>query len=142
MPQIYPAVLPADIEMLAQVYLTTILSPTPVATRMPSPLNTDDTVHGFMRIEAGDAVPIYYGAAYDISFLMHAYSDVEDQASLISRTAIANVAAMTGQSIAGWYIVQVPTVVGGQRLHDPNVPSPGLIRYRSAVTWRVQGHPL
>jgi hypothetical protein len=141
-PQIFPVVIPADIEMVGQVFLTPILNPTPVKTRLPIPANNEDTVHGFMRIEAGDAVPVNYGAAYDISWLMHAYSDNEDQASLISRTAIAWVAAATGQTVAGWYIVSVPTVIGGQRLHDPNVPSPGLLRYRSAVTWRVAGHPL
>ena len=145
MPQIFQIVLPADIELLSQVFLTPILNPTPVSTRMPPPPNPEDTaaaVNGYMRVEAGDSIPVEYGAAWDISFLMHAYSDNEDQASLISRTAIAHAAAATGLSVVGWYIIQVPTVVGGQRLHDPNIPSPGLIRFRSAVTWRVQGHPL
>jgi hypothetical protein len=141
-PQIFPVVLPADIEMVGQAFLTPILYPTPVKTRRPIPVNTEDTLHGFMRIEAGDSVPVNYGAAYDISWLMHAYSDNEDEASLISRTAIANVAAATGKTVAGWYIVDVPTVMGGQRLNDPLVPSPGLLRYRSAVTWRIAGHPL
>lgn len=139
MAQIFPVVLPADIEYLAQVFLTPILAPTRVTTKTPPPSPTDDTVHGWMRIEAGDASPVEYGAAYDIPFLMHAYSDNEDQASLISRTAIANVAAATGQTVAGWYILQVPTVIGGQRLTDPGI---SLLRYRSAVTWRVHGHPI
>jgi len=139
MPQPFPVMLPADIEMLAQVFLTPILSPTPVKTRLPVPNNNADTVDGFMRIEAGDSSPVNYGVAYDISFLMHAYSPNEDQASLISRTALANVGAATGLSVAGWYIIQVPNVVGGMRLTDPDV---ALLRYRSAVTWRVAGHQL
>lgn len=142
MAQIFPVMLPADPEMLGTVFLTPILAPVRVDTRMPVPVNSEDTVHGYMRVEAGDAIPVNYGAAYDISWLMHAYSDNEDEASLISRTAVANVAAATGQTVAGWYIVCVINVIGGQRLHDPKIPSPGLLRYRSAVTWRVAGHPL
>jgi hypothetical protein len=143
--QYYQAVLPADIEWLAQAFLTPILAPTPVKTRMPPPIASvmDVGVNGLMRIEAGDAVPVpsTWGAAYDISFLMHAYSDDEVQASLISRTAIAHVSSVTGLTIVGWYIVDVPTVVGGRRLTDPLVPT-DLVRYRSAVTWRVAGQPL
>lgn len=139
----YQVVMPPDIEYLAQFFLTPILSPTLVADRMPKPGSTDDDsagVHGFMRIEAGDVnqVPGTWGAAYDCSFLMHAYSDDEVQASEISRTAIANVAAATGLTVVGWYIVSVPNVIGGRRLTDPEVPT-NLVRYRSAVTWRIAG---
>jgi hypothetical protein len=140
----YQVVLPADIEWLAQAFLTPILTPTPVATRLPVPLNNADDIgsNGFMRVEAGDIVPVTgtWGAAHDISFLMHAYSDDEIQASLISRTGIAHAAAATGMTVVGWYIVSVTTVIGGHRLTDPEVPT-NLVRYRSAVTWRVAGQP-
>lgn len=142
----YEVVLPPDIEWLATVFLTPILNPTKVGTRMPVPANSSvdaGSLDGFMRIEAGDAVPVTstWGAAYDVSFLMHAYSDNEVQASLISRKAGANVCAATGLTVSGWYIVDVPSFSGGRRLFDPEVPS-NLVRYRSAVTWRVAGQKL
>jgi hypothetical protein len=139
----YQVVIPADIEWLATAFLTPILNPTPVRTRLPKIADFQDDiggVNGFMRVEAGDASPVpgTWGAAWDIPFLMHAYSDDEGQASEISRTALGNVAAATGITVVGWYIVSVPVVIGGRRLTDPLVPT-NLTRYRSAVTWRVQG---
>lgn len=141
----YQVVMPPDIEFLAQYFLTPILAPTNVADRMPQPGSTDDDsagVNGFMRIEAGDCHQVTgtWGAAYNCSFLMHAYADDEVVASQISRTAIAHCAAVTGLTIMGWYIVSVPTVIGGRRLTDPEVPT-NLVRYRSAVTWTVAGQP-
>jgi len=141
----YQVVMGPDIEWLPIFFLTPILAPTLVADRMPTPGTADDdsaSENGFMRIEAGDSHPVAstYGAAYDCSFLMHAYHDDEVVASQISRTAVANVAAVTGQTISGWYIVSVLSVVGGRRLTDPEVPT-NLVRYRSAVTWRVAGQP-
>jgi hypothetical protein len=141
----YQVVLPADIEWLATAFLTPILNPTPVRTRLPKPADFQDDiggVNGFMRIEAGDTHPVTgtWGAAYDITFLMHAYDDDEGQASQISRTALAHCAAATGLTVVGWYIVSVTTVIGGRRLTDPEDPT-GLVRYRSAITWRVAGQP-
>jgi len=141
MPQLYPVMMAADIEMLAQVFLTPILTPTPVSTEVPRPDENIDVVNGFMRIEAGDVVPLLpFNAMYHASFLMHAYAalDVgEDQCSLISRTAMANCAAAGGLTIAGYYINRVVTVIGGRRLGDPQI---SLLRYRSAVTWEVCSH--
>ena len=140
----YEVVIPPDIEWLAQAFLTSIVAPAPVATRLPEPLSSADDigVNGFLRVEAGDMhpVPSTWGAAWDCSFLMHAYSDDENQAADISRNAIGNVAAATGLTVVGWYIITVPTVIGGRRLTDPQVPT-GLVRYRSAVTWTVAGQP-
>jgi hypothetical protein len=141
----YQVVIPPDIEWLATAFLTPILNPTLVADRMPKPGSAQDdsaSVNGFMRVEAGDVTPMRgtWGAAYDCTFLMHAYADDEVQASTISRTAIANCAAATGLTVVGWYIVSVPTVIGGHRLSDPEVPT-NLVRYRSAITWCVAGQP-
>jgi hypothetical protein len=44
--------------------------------------------------------------------------------------------AARGQTINGWYVVGVMTVIPPTRLTDPNVNLP---RFRSAVTWRVAG---
>lgn len=138
MPQIYQVMSTADIEFLAQVFLTPLLTPTVVSTEVPRPDDPLDVVNGFMRVEAGDVVPMLpFNAMFHASFLMHAYAalDVgEDQCSQISRTAMDNVAAVGGTTIAGWYINRVVSVIGGRRLTDPDI---SLLRYRSAVTWEV-----
>lgn len=140
----YQVVYPPDIEWLAQAFLTPILAPALVGTRVPKAQSAEDVaagLSGYLRIESGDATPVAstFGAAYDVPFLMHAYCDDENQAAKISRTAIANVAAVTGQMVLDWQIVCVPSVIGGRRLTEPGIPT-NLVRYRSAVTWRVAGH--
>jgi hypothetical protein len=148
--QYFPVVLPADPEFLAQAFLTPLLAalpgfdaPVPVVTRLPSPEALQATLTGIVRTEAADThwIPSLWGAAYNTSFLLHCYSPNEDQASEISRTAIAQCAAATGQSIIGFYVVNVISVIGGRRLFDPDIPE-GIVRYRSAISWRVSGQPL
>jgi hypothetical protein len=140
--QYYPPVKAPPIEWLAQAFLTPLMAPTPVKTRLPQPNSDQDTLQGFLRIEAGDSTPIpsTWGAAWNCSFLMHSYSPNEVQAEDVSTNALGYVAAATGLTIVGWYVVGVPTVIGGRRLYDPLVPA-DIVRYRSAVTWTVAGKP-
>jgi hypothetical protein len=146
----YPPVLPPDPEWLAEAFLTPVLAAlpgfdaaVPVVTKLPSPDALQATLTGIMRVEAGDThwLKGLWGAAFDTAFLMHAYSPDEDQAAEISRNAIAHVSSVTGLTIVGWYVVDVCSVIGGRRLDDPDVPE-NIVRYRSAVVWRVAGHPL
>lgn len=139
----YPPVLHADIEFLVQAYLGPKLQPTPVRTKLPSNQTLTELPNGILRIESGDAVPVTstWGAAWDIPFLMHAYSPDEVEASLIDRTAAAYVTSAIGLTVVGWYIVDVVHFLGGRRLSDPEVPT-NIVRYRSACTWRVAGQPL
>jgi len=146
----YPPILPPDPEFLAQAFLTPLLStlpgfdaPVPVVTKLPSPAALQASLTGIVRAEAADThwIPGLWGAAYDTNFLLHCYSPNEDQASEISRNAIAHCAAATGLTIVSWHIVDVCNVIGGRRLVDPDVPE-NVVRYRSAITWRVAGHPL
>lgn len=130
--------LPADVEWLALAYLTPVLSPTPCATRLPVVANTADTINGFLRIEsAGGGRPNI--GEFDLSVILHAYSPNEVEAVDISRHAMAYMCSGRGQTVSGWYISGVTNVVGAQRLTDPEV---NLVRYRSAVTWRVAGQVL
>lgn len=110
---------------------------------MPELPGDSATQPAFVRIESGDTVHIsgLFGAAWDTTFVLHSYSPNEVEAADNSRTAMAYVAAATGLTVVGWYIVCVPTVIGGRRLSDPEVPA-NIVRYRSAVTWRVAGQPL
>lgn len=135
---VIPPLLPADIQDLAVFFFTPLLAPIPVESRYPIISNSADTASGFLRIEAADHTRFGL-AAWDLSFLMHAYSPDEGEAADLSNTALAYASSAQGQKVASWYIVGVPTVVGGRSLTDPNVSLP---RYRSAVTWRVQGRPI
>jgi hypothetical protein len=127
-----------DIEDLVPYFYTPILSPTPVDTRMPVVSNDADTINGFLTVEAGDATRFGL-AAWDLSFLLHAYSPVEAQAADISRRAMGFGTAVQGLTLMGWYVIGLVNAVGGRKLPNPDISLP---RYRSALTWRVAGKPL
>lgn len=139
----YPVVLPPDPEWLGQAYLTPYMNSVAIRTRNPDAKNTQAYADAYIRIEAGDSrpVPCTYGAAWDTDFLLHSYSPNEVEASQNSQRSIGLVAAATGLSVVNWYIIDVVNVLGGRRLSDPEVPA-NIVRYRSAVTWRVAGQPL
>lgn len=142
MPQVVtPLILPPDGEFLSQYFLSDIVHPTPVATRLPQPDDEKDTVHDFVRVESGggDKVsPMTPNPWYSVHVLMHTYGRVEMQAADTARLVTGHMAAARGQTVAGWYIVRVTHVVLPHRLSDPKV---NLLRYRSEVTWVVAGKP-
>ena len=140
--QYFQPVKPPPTEWIAQAFLTPLMIPTPIATRLPDENSDEDMINGFIRVEAGDKVKVrdVQGAAWDCSFLMHSYSPNEVQAEDVSDTAIGYVAAATGLTVVSWYIVCVVSVIGGRRLTDPVVPA-NIVRYRSAVIWRIAGLP-
>jgi hypothetical protein len=140
----FPVVTPADVEALAQFFYTPIMAPTLVATRLPRPADNADTINGFLRVESADCSPLiqFRSAAWDLSFLMHAYSPNEIEAANIIGKAMAHAASAHFKKVqidAGptFHIVDVVNVLGGDRLPEPRVPD--LVRYRAAVTWRVSG---
>jgi hypothetical protein len=130
-----PVVLPPDIESTAFTYLSAVVTPTPVATRMPNPDLEADTINDFLRIEAAGGNRANF-LEWDASFLMHAYSPDEMRASALAQKATAYAAGARGQLIDGAYVLRVINTVAPTRLTDPNV---NLIRYRSMVTWRMPG---
>lgn len=134
-----PAIKPVDIEWMAVYYLTPIMYPTPVGTRLPNPKSNEDTVNGFLRIERGGGAKVNL-TEFDQTILLHAYSPNEPEAAEISDNAIAWMSAARGQKIAGRSVTGVPHVSDSQKLADPNVVA--LTRYRSTVTWRVPGQLL
>lgn len=134
-----PVLLPPDLETLTVNYLTPGLSPTPIATRLPTPNVAADTVNGFLRIEyGGGSKPNRF--QYDVQCILHGYSPDEVQASQVARQAVALMGAARGQTISdgttNWYVVGVMGVVAPHRLTDPDVILP---RFRASVTWRVAG---
>jgi len=130
-----PIVLPPDIEALAVSFLSPVLSPTPVTTRLPSPTIDADTVNGMVRVEYGGGTkPNRF--QWDLQCIMSGYSPNEIQASQLASQAVALMSAARGQTVNGWYVVGVMGVVAPHRLTDPDVILP---RYRATVTWRVAG---
>lgn len=130
-----PVILPPDIESLAVSYLGGILTPTPVATRLPNPADQSDTVDDFLRIEAAGGNRCNW-LEWDLAFILHAYSPIEMNASTLSQRATAFAAGARGQAIGTYSVQRVVNVVAPTRLTDPNI---NLIRYRSMVTWRLPG---
>jgi hypothetical protein len=128
-----------DIEDLGIYFYTPILSPTVVDTRLPSPANDRDTINGFLTIESAGYSKVGV-AQWDMSFVLHAYSPEEAEASDISRKAMAYGTVVQGMIVMGWYVVGLVSAVGGVKLLNPDVPE--LARYRSALTWRVAGKPI
>lgn len=135
---VVPPLLSADIEDLVIYYYTPLLTPTPVDTREPKVANDADTINGFLTVESGPMVRFGL-AAWDLSFILHAYSPVESEAADISGKAMAYGTSVQGKTVMGWYIIGLVNAVGGVKLPNPDVSLP---RYRSALTWRVQGHPI
>jgi hypothetical protein len=128
----------ADIEDLGMYYFTPLIAPTPIDTRLPNVADDADTVNGFVTIEAAPASRVGL-AQWDLSFILHAYSPHEYEAADISRKLMAHGTAVQGLTVMGWYIVGLVNAVGGEKLPNPDIELP---RYRSALTWRVAGHPI
>ena len=135
---VVPPLESADIEDLVTFFYTPIIAPTPIDTRLPKIADNADTINGFVTVEAGPATRVGL-AQWDLSFILHAYSPVEYQAADLSRKLMAHGTAVQGLTVMGWYIVTLVNAVGGEKLPNPDIELP---RYRSALTWRVQGHPI
>jgi hypothetical protein len=137
---IWPVVTPADIESMMMYFLTPIVSPTPVATRLPNDLFPTDTNNGFVRVEAGGGPKINL-TEYNQAVLLHYYVPFEYEVSgaQLANKVIAHVGAAGGLNVAGFYITDVPHCSTYQRRSDPQT---NLLRYLSYVTWTVAGNPL
>lgn len=135
---VVPPLLPPDVQDLGIYYFTPFLTPTVVDSRLPKPDDLADTVHGFLTIEAGDISRVGL-AQWDVSMILHAYSPVEAEAADISNKAMAYGTAVQGLTVMTWYIVSLVTAIGSRQVPNPDINLP---RYRSALTWRVAGHPI
>ena len=133
-----PPLLAPDVEDLGIYFYTPLLTPTLIDTRDPDVSDTQDTINGFVTIESAGMNRIDL-ASYHVSFLLHAYSPVEAEAADLSRNIMAYGTAVQNLSVMGWLIMGLVSAVGGAKLPNPDVDLP---RYRSALTWRVQGRPI
>lgn len=138
-PQRFPLMLPADVEALTQYALTPVVAPALVVTKLEDADDVDSV--GAVRVESADISPLLNerNAAWDLAFLVHCYSPNEIEAMNLNLQVAAYVTSVRGQTIMSYYVVDVVSFGGGQKLPEPGVE--GLTRYRSSVTWRVAGRP-
>jgi hypothetical protein len=136
-PTVDPLLRLPKIVVLARAWMLSAMAPTPIVTRLPNPDNAADTVNGTLRLEEGGGTRANR-FHYDMQVLLHGYSPDEDQAESIANDATMLMAAARGQTIQGWYIVDVPAAGVAMKRTDPDVILP---RYLSTVTWRVAGQP-
>jgi hypothetical protein len=125
---------------MACYFLQPLLTPTRVSTELPDDTNPNDTVNGFVRVEAAGGPKISL-TEYNQTLLLHTYvpHEYEVQGEAIAQTVDAYVSAVGGQVISGYQIVCVPRASAYTRLTDPRV---NLLRYMSTVTWTVAGKPV
>lgn len=135
---IWPVVTPGDIESMMMFFLTPLVSPTPVATRLPNDTLQSDTANGFIRVEAGGGPKINL-TEYNQACILNFYvpSEFEVSGAQLAQKTIAYVGAAGGLSVGGYFITDVPHCTSYQRKSDPKV---NLLRYVSYVTWTVAGN--
>jgi hypothetical protein len=142
-PRPYSTLLAPPIESMAIAYFTPLMAPTPVATRLPNPADNEDTVEGFLRLEAGGGPQVNENLMWDCAVILHGYSPMEPQAEDIIGKAVAWGANATGTTTRignlDWYVTFSRASGLPTKQQDPMV---NLTRYRAMVSWRIPGNPL
>lgn len=143
----FTTVAPPPAQGLMVAYLTPILSPTPVATRLPQPAKTEDTVNNFLRVESAGGAPSGDDQVlFNVSCILHSYcpNNQESQGEQLLATALAwagNAQGLyiTHPSTQVDYFVTYSRITGlGMKQADPQV---ALTRFRGMVTWTIHGIP-
>lgn len=144
MPRPFPILLPPPTEAMGVSYLTPLMTPTLVATRVPQPEVDRQMLDGFLRIEAGGGFQDEDEIMWDVSIILHSYSEDEEVAEDTIGRAVAYAGAAEGIAIpAGgreWYVSWAQPRSLPARMDDPSVPN--YPRYRAMVSWRVRPNQL
>lgn len=142
----FATLLPPPAQALAVSYLTPLMAPTPVATRLPQPKKIDDTINQFLRVEAAGG-PQYNEYMFQVSIILMAYS-TNNEESACEQTL--NRALAWGGNAQGtwiehkstgnqWFIAASTISSLGAKAADPAV---ALTRFRGMVTWLLQAKAL
>ena len=143
----FATVAPPPIQGLMVAYLTPLMSPTPVATRLPQPAKTEDTINTFLRVESVGGVPAGdEQLLFNASVVLHCYctNSQESQGEQILGNALAYAGNAQGTFVTHPstqvdYFVTYSRITGLAMKHaDPQV---ALTRFRGMVTWMVHGSP-
>jgi hypothetical protein len=140
----YTTIFPPPIQGLAIAYFTPKLAPTPVATRLPVPSNTADTVNGFLRVEAAGGSVLVDELLFNCGIIIHSYApnNQESFAEILAMHALAHGGNAQGQLITHptlqrpWYVTYSRITALAVRQADPLV---NMTRFRGMVLWRCQG---
>lgn len=132
---LHQALMPADIEALGVEFYTPQMS-CGVGTKMPGTPRNKTKPDPFLRLEFGGGAQVNR-LEFDGDLILCGYAADEVTASEITRRAFGLGAAATGETVAGWYLGWCRGPVLPHRSNDPDLP--GLVRYRSMVTWRFPG---
>jgi hypothetical protein len=142
-PRPFTTLLPPPIEAMAAQYFTPLMAPTPVATRLPNPAKSEDTVEGFLRLEAAGGAQVNENLMWDSAIILHSYSPIEPQAEAIIGRAVAWGSNAQGITVTidnfDWYVTFSRASGLPTKQQDPMV---NLTRYRAMVSWRIPGNPL
>lgn len=132
---LHQALEPADIEALGTVFFTPQME-CGVGTEVPAKSADQTKPPPFLRVEFGGGTQVNR-LEFDGDLILCGYAPDEVVASAITRRAFGLGAAATGETVDGWYLGWCRGPVLPHRQDDPNYP--GLVRYRSMVTWRFPG---
>lgn len=135
---------PPPAQGLARAFLVPHMDPTPVATRLPQPERTSDTVNGFLRIEAAGGAIQTDELVFNVNLTLHSYANnnQESLAEIILVRALGKAGNAQGQMIVHpslqrpWYVMYSRISSLGVRQNDPLV---AMSRFVGKITWRVQG---
>lgn len=143
----FPTLLPPPVQGLAVAYLTPLMSPVPVATRLPVPSSTADTIAGFIRVETAGGALQWDDCLFNVGLIIMSYANNSDEST--AETNLTRAVALAGNT-QGRYITHPSTAesfyVTYSRITglpvksaDPQTP---LVRFRALVTWRIKGNYL
>ena len=141
---IYPTIYPPPVQALTVAYLTPRIAPVPVATRLPQPERTEDTISGFIRIEAAGGSLRGNDLVFDAGIILHSYApnNQESQAEINMMRAVAHMGNAQGRYIVHpslqrpWFVQYSRITALATKRADPLV---NLTRFRAMVSWRVKG---
>lgn len=129
---------------IAKAYFTPLMAPVPVATRLPQPGATQDTINGFLRIEAAGGPIMPDSVFFDIGIVLHSYApnNQESMAEQVLALAIG-----WGNNASGTTIIHpssgLPYFVSYSRCNSVGAKQQdslvNMVKFVGKVTWRMQG---
>lgn len=137
---VFPAMLPADIEALAEFYLNIKMPTLDKGTALPRTPDNSTKPAPYLMLEFAGG-PKTNEIEWDLDVIIHSYAPTIPVASLNARTATAHMDSASGEKVDGWFVGWARCTSLPARVDDPRFAT-RLVRYRSMVTWRVTAQPI
>lgn len=146
-PRPFTTVAPPPMQALAVSYLTPLMAPTPVATRLPQPAKTEDTVNSFLRVESAGGAPLREQLLFRAAVILHGYCTNANES--FGEQMLGKALAWAGNAQGTWivhpstddrYFVTASAITSlSHKYADPAV---AMTRFRGMVSWIIQGKAL